>query len=57
MRRLVAWPDLEIRQAGRGVMVLARAPGFGAWWHDERTWAGNPMAAAHAWLREDRDRR
>ncbi len=55
MRRLAAWPDREIRQAGRGVMVLARAPGFGAWWHDERTWEGNPMGAARAWLHEDRD--
>lgn len=54
MRRLAAWPDLEIRQAGRGVMVLARAPGFG-WWHDEQTWDGDPMGAARAWLHEGRD--
>ncbi len=33
-RRIAAWPDLEIRQAGRGVMVLARAPWFSEWWHD-----------------------
>jgi hypothetical protein len=57
MRRLVAWPDLEIRQAGRGVMVLARAPGFDAWWHGEQTWDGDPMGAVRDWLREDRDSR
>lgn len=57
MRRLVAWADLEIRQAGRGVMVLARAPGFGTWWNDRQTWEGNPMGAVWAWLREDRDPR
>lgn len=53
-RRLAAWPDLEIRQAGRGVMVLARAPWFGAWWHDAQTWDGDPMEAVRAWYREDR---
>lgn len=53
MRRLAAWADLEIRQAGRGVMVLARAPGFG-WWHDRQTWDGDPMGAVRAWLREGR---
>lgn len=54
MRRLAAWPDLEIRQAGRGVMVLVRAAGFGAWWHDEQTWDGDPMDALYTWLLEDR---
>jgi hypothetical protein len=54
MRRLAAWPDLEIRQAGRGVMVLARVSGFGAWWHDEQTWDGDPMDAVYVWLLEDR---
>lgn len=53
-RRLAAWPDLEIRQAGCGVMVLALAPGFGAWWHDRQTWDGDPMEAVRAWLREGR---
>jgi hypothetical protein len=54
VRQLAAWPDLEIRQAGRGVMVLARTPGFGAWWHDEETWDGDPMDAVYAWLLEGR---
>jgi hypothetical protein len=54
VRRLAAWADLEIRQAGRGVMVLARTPGFGAWWHDRQTWDGDPMEAVRAWLREGR---
>jgi hypothetical protein len=52
-RRLVAWDDLEIRQAGRGVMVLVRAPAFSDWWHDAATWADDPMGAAYAWLAED----
>ena len=54
-RRLAAWPDLEIRQAGRGVMVLARAPWFDTWWHDKQTWEGDPMCAVRDWLYEDRD--
>jgi len=53
-RRLAAWPDLEIRQAGRGVMVRARAPWFNAWWHDEQTWQGDPMGAIHTWITEER---
>lgn len=53
-RQLAGWADLEIRQAGRGVMVLARAPGFGAWWHEAQTWDGDPMDAVYAWLREGR---
>ena len=54
-RRLAAWPDLEIRQAGRGVQVRARAPWFDAWWHDKQTWEGDPMGAIRDWLREDLD--
>ena len=54
MRRLAAWPELEIRQAGRGVMVIARVSGFGAWWHDAQTWDGDPMDAVYVWLLEDR---
>jgi hypothetical protein len=52
-RRLSAWLDLEIRQAGRGVMVRARAPRFDCWWHDRSTWADDPMTAIFAWLDED----
>jgi hypothetical protein len=52
-RRLSRWPDLEVRQAGRGVMVRARAPQFDCWWHDRSTWAGDPMSAIFAWLDED----
>jgi hypothetical protein len=54
-RRLAAWPDLDIRQAGRGVMVGARAPWFDSWWHQKQTWEGDPMGAIRAWLDEDRD--
>jgi hypothetical protein len=49
-RRLSEWPDLEVRQAGRGVMVRARAPRFDSWWHDGSTWADDPMSAIFAWL-------
>jgi len=52
-RRLSAWLDLEIRQAGRGVMVRARAPRFDYWWHDPPTWAEDPMSALFAWLQEE----
>ena len=52
-RRLSGWPDLEIRQAGRGVMVRARVPGFDCWWHDRSSWADDPMSAIFAWLDED----
>jgi hypothetical protein len=52
-RRMGAWPDLEIRQAGRGVMVRARAPGF-TWWHADETWKGSPMSALYDWLEEER---
>jgi hypothetical protein len=51
-RRLSLWLDLEVRQAGRGVMVRARTPRFGDWWHEESTWAGDPMGAIFAWLNE-----
>ena len=52
-RRLSLWLDLEVRQAGRGVMVRARAPRFDEWWHDRSTWAEDPMSAVFAWLNED----
>ena len=53
-RRLAAWPDLEIRQAGRAIMVRARAPSFHAWWHDERTWQGDPLAPIFDWIAAER---
>jgi hypothetical protein len=53
-RRLVAWEDLEIRQAGRGVMVRARAPWFDRWWHEPTTWRGNPMGAIFDWIEQER---
>jgi len=53
-RRLVAWPDLEIRLVGRGLMVRARMPRFADWWHDERTWQGDPMGPVFDWIAEDR---
>ena len=49
-RRIVSWEDLEIRQVGRGVMVRVRPPGFSSWWHDERTWEGDPMGPMFDWL-------
>jgi hypothetical protein len=53
-RRLARWTDLEIRQAGRGVMVRVRAPWLDEWWHDPRTWQGEPMGPIMDWLDEDR---
>jgi len=52
-RRLSVWRDLEIRQAGRGVMVRARAPRFDCWWHERTTWAEDPMGAIFAWLQDE----
>ena len=51
-RQLAGWSDLELRRAGRGILVRARAPWFSDWWHDETTWAGDPMSAIHTWLAE-----
>jgi len=53
-RRIASWPDLEIRQVGRGVMVRARAPRFADWWHDRKTWEGDPMGPIFDWIEEDR---
>lgn len=52
-RRVIAWPDLQLRQAGRGVMVLVRAPRFGDWWHSAATWRDDPMCPLYEWLHED----
>jgi hypothetical protein len=52
-RRLVAWEDMEIRQAGRGVLVRVRAPWLEVWWNHEATWAGDPMKAIDAWIKEE----
>src|SRR6266851_2618522 len=51
--RLAAWPALEIRQAGRGIMRRIRAPRFGRWWHEPSTWAGNPMGPIFEWIEEE----
>ncbi len=54
VRRFAKWPDLELRQAGRGVMVRARAPWFDGWWHERTTWSDDPMGPIHEWISEDR---
>lgn len=51
-RRIASWSDLEIRQAGLGVMVRVRSPFFGEWWHDERIWQDDPMRELHTWIDE-----
>jgi hypothetical protein len=53
-RRLSAWPDLEIRLAGRGLLLRARMTRFNDWWHDEQTWRGDPLGPAFDWIAEDR---
>ena len=52
-RHAARWDDLEIRQAGRGILVRVRAPRFDDWWHANETWADEPMAAVHAWIHEE----
>lgn len=56
-RRITAWADLEIRQAGRGIMVRARAPWFATWWHDAATWRDDPMDQFYEWLEQERSAR
>ena len=52
-RRMASWADLELRQAGRGILVRARAPRFYPWWSDLETWAGDPMAALREWIESE----
>ena len=52
-RRIAAWPDLEIRQSGRGIMVRVRTPWF-RWWYDPKTWDDEPMGPIYDWLNEER---
>jgi len=52
-RRIASWPDLEIRQAGRGVLVRARTASFHSWWHDERMWQGDPLDPIIDWIVEE----
>ena len=52
-RRLSAWPDLEIRMAGRGLVLRARMTCFGDWWQDEQTWQGDPLGPVFDWIAED----
>ena len=53
-RRLIAWPDLEIRWVGRGLVVRARMSRFNDWWNDGQTWSGDPMGPVFEWIAEDR---
>ena len=55
MRSLAEWPELEIRQAGRGIFVRVRSAWFADWWSAPETWAGEPMDALYDWLDEERD--
>lgn len=52
-RRLVVWSNLELRQAGRGILIRARAPWFSDWWHLDETWNGEPLGELYEWLAEE----
>ena len=54
-RQISAWPDLEIRRVGRGIMVRAAAPSFDRWWHEKATWEGDPFGPIFAWIDEESD--
>jgi hypothetical protein len=54
-RRLAAWPDLEIRQVGRAILVRVRMSRFSDWWYADDTWSGRPFDAMNDWLDEERD--
>jgi hypothetical protein len=51
-RRLKAWPDLEIWQAGRGLAVRARKAQFSDWWNDDDAWQGDAMGPVFDWIAE-----
>ena len=53
-RRLATWPELEVRQAGRAILVRVRTAGFSRWWHAEETWQGQPFDPMYDWLEEER---
>lgn len=52
-RRIAVWDDLEIRQAGRGILVRIRTPRFHHWWHEGASWEGDPMAQIFDWIRQE----
>ena len=52
-RQISAWPDLEIRRIGRGIMVRAAAPWFDHWWHQAETWEGDPFGPIFKWIDEE----
>ncbi len=52
-RRRAAWTDLDIRQAGRGVCVLVKAPRFDDWWHDSAIWTDDPMGPVRDWVHRE----
>ena len=52
-RRITQWEDLQIRQLGRGIMILVRAPRFSDWWHDDETWRDDPFGGIYDWLDEE----
>jgi hypothetical protein len=54
-RQISAWPDLEIRRIGRGIMVRAAAPWFDRWWHEAATWEGDPFGPIFDWIDEESD--
>ena len=51
-RRLAAWPDMDILQVGRGILLRAKAPRFERWWHERSTWEGEPLGPVYTWLAE-----
>jgi hypothetical protein len=52
-RQMSAWPDLQIRRIGRGIMVLVAAPWFDRWWHEAATWEGDPFGPIFEWIDEE----
>ena len=52
-RRLARWHDLQVRQLGRGVMVLVLAPHFSDWWHEADAWKDDPFGPMYDWLGEE----
>lgn len=43
------WPDLRIKQAGRGLSVWLKATPAYFWWGRGENWDGDPCAGVYSW--------
>ena len=43
------WGDIRMKHAGRGIMIWVRQAGVSKWWHEDETWADDPLAKVWDW--------